>query len=261
MALNPEEQEIVNKIKLYARTYGLPVGLGVFLVLAATVGWNIYQNSRLANLEQATYTYQRFTQVSDGYNQAASELEISLLNEDPIPVAEPLQNDLDDSPFNVSSPPEISPAERATYLRYNLAEIADVLREDHPSSTYASFATLRVAAIDLMNNNLSSAIEGLTWVIQKSPSIETSRLAGLMLGRALVENKNFSEALSVLSSNKMGKLETAAISELLGDIYYKMQEHEKALSSYNKARGLGANTDIINYKISLLPINKSPVTN
>lgn len=256
MALNPEEQEILNKVKAYARSYGLPVGLGVFLALAFTVGWNLYQDSRSANLEQATYTYQRFLQVNDRYNEAASEAEIEKLNEDlsiatPPPAADQL---------NLSAPVATA-AEREEFLRFNLAEIANVLREDHPSTTYASFAVLRVAALDLMNNNITNAIERLTWVIQKSPSIETTRIAGVMLGRALVDQGNFREALNLLNSNKLANLETAASKELLGDIHNGMQEHEEALAAYRQALELGANKDIINYKISLLPINVTPVTN
>lgn len=259
MALNQEEQEILNKLKAYARSYGLPVGLGVFLALSSTVGWNLYQDSRAANLEQAGYTYQRFLQLNDRYNEAAAEVEIGLLNEptfDPAPPVAPTAGE-----FNISAPPPVSPAETEEFLRFNLAEIADVLREDHPSSTYASFATLRVAALDLMNNNVTNAVDLLTWVVQKSPSTETTRIAGVMLGRALADQGQFQEALTLLNSNKLRNLETAASAELLGDIHYGMQEHEKALASYRQALELGANKDIINYKISLLPINVTPVTN
>lgn len=265
MALNPQEQEILNKLKVYARSYGLPVGLGVLLAVASIVGWNLYQGSRLANLEQATYTYQRFLQVSDAYNEAAAELEITLLNADNSPTAEAEDELLDNiagtESFNASTEFEVSPAERVVYLRSNLAEIARVLREDHASTTYAGFAVLRLAAIDLMNNNLTDAIESATWVFQKSPSIETTRLAGLMLGRALMEENKYQQALSILNSNRMGGLESSSTSELLGDIYYRTQDHEKALAAYQQALALGANSAIINYKISLLSPQNPPLTN
>lgn len=259
MALNPEELEIVNKLKVFARAYGLPVGLSVLLVIASTVGWNFYQNWRSANIEQASYAYQRFIQISDAYNGVASELELTLLNEDNNPIT-PTSGISQANELNASALPVASPAERLSYLGYNLAEVASILREDHPSSTYASFATLRVAAIDLMNNNITNAIDNLQWVVQKSPSVETTRLAGLMLGRALIEEERFNEALGLLKSNKIGGIETAALSELLGDIYYHTQEPAKALDAYKKALALGANTDIINYKISLLPTSELPVT-
>lgn len=271
MQLEPQEQDIVNKIKGVVRTYGLYIGIGLLGGISIVVGWNLYQNWQANKLEQASDVYQRFLLVDQSYNEAASEAEIALLNEESddtsnyTTIGDTASTASADSATPIGATPAsdtstvvgnitILPEERAAYLKYNLHELAQILREDHPKTPFAGFANLRVAALNAMDGNTTIAIEQLSWVFRTTSSDEIARIAGSLLGRTLTSEQRYDEALAILNSNKMRKVKSYVVSELHGDILAQKGDYENAVLAYQEALELGGNVELLNYKIYILPI-------
>ena len=273
MVLNQEEQAVLDRIKRFFRTYALFIGIGLFGGTAIIGGWNFYQYYQLGQLENASNIYQRFIQVSNAYNEALSELEVNSLNEDNTDSVDAGttigggtvigegtetsgQTALRD--INITSDSNLSvddlPEERALYLKFNLSQLAGVLREDHASTSYAGFAALRVAAVNAMDGETDLAIEQLTWVFRSSDSTEISRMAGLLLGQILTSVDRHEEALTILKTSKMRSALSSLVSELRGDILSKQGNYEEAVAAYEEALKRGGDLAGINYKISILPL-------
>ena len=261
MVLNQQEQEIFDKIKHFLRSYGLPLGLGLTISLGSVLAWNGYSYYQTKQRGLATNVYQRFLQIDDAYKEVQAEIDVSSLNEAPATIQEASNSPTDLGATNINSATpgatfnasnEIS-ATSIGFLYNNMLEIADVLKEEFPSQSYTAFATMRIAALDAMNGNITSATNQLQWVVKNVASDRIASLASVMLSRSLLAEKKYDEALAILASNKVQRIELAEISEIRGDIYYARGDYQEARTAYEDAATRGGENPRLKYKLLRLP--------
>ena len=129
----------------------------------------------------------------------------------------------------------------------DVTELAEKLKSEYSSSTYAQFAALHLAAIAVQDNNMSAAQEQLRWVLVKaSKGSDTAQVAQLRLARVLAASGDIDQALSVLGEAGTGTYgATYAAAE--GDILLAAGRDDEARDAYSKALALvGGETGRVN---------------
>jgi predicted negative regulator of RcsB-dependent stress response len=120
-----------------------------------------------------------------------------------------------------------------------IRHLAEGLKDDYASSTYASFAALHLARLAVMEDDLVTAEKELRWVLIAKPTEEVRMLAELRLARVVAARGDLQAALEILLSAEAGAYEPA-YAEARGDIYLQQGEPDKAVESYEAALALAA---------------------
>jgi len=115
--------------------------------------------------------------------------------------------------------------------------LADTLKKDFSSTTYAQFAALFKAKLAVQNGDLGAAEEELRWVLDHKPTAEIKWLAQLRLARVLHAKGDSKNALALLDENAAGGY-AAAVLQVKGDIANASGDVAGARSAYQKAREL-----------------------
>ena len=130
----------------------------------------------------------------------------------------------------------------------NVKSIADGLIEDYGTTIYAPLGALASAAAEVQEGNLDLARDRLVWVIEKSGHPEYDTIARVRLAEA---------ALKALEPAKPVPDQTALVEDRLGDVYYAMNDFEKARAAWQKAvEAAGEQSPIrgvLHYKLASLP--------
>lgn len=122
-------------------------------------------------------------------------------------------------------------------------EYADKLASKYSSTTYASFAALMQAKLDVDDAKPDEAIKRLQLVLDKADEDSLKHLARLRLARILLDENKLDQALSVLKIQDEGSF-AASYSELRGDIYAHQGKYEEARTAYQFTLGnSGAETN------------------
>ncbi len=112
---------------------------------------------------------------------------------------------------------------------------ANYLRENYPSTIYASGAAMILSRLSVNKNQLSKAKGELNWVIDNSRVKPIKQLARIRLARIESEQKHFDKALSYLRKVD-DKTFLSLVFEVKGDIYHAKGDNEKAKSFYLDAK-------------------------
>ncbi len=140
--------------------------------------------------------------------------------------------------------------------------LANTLKTDFPSSTYARFAALYIAKFAVEANNYAEAEEALQWILDNGAIDDILLQTKLRLARVFYAQDKYSEALSQLQGD--ASIYAAAFEEVRGDVFNAQGDFKKAELSYIKASELNlqlekpANNPLLNLKIQRL---KSKVSN
>lgn len=139
----------------------------------------------------------------------------------------------------------------------NVKSIADGLIEDYGTTIYAPLGALASAAAEVQEGNLDLARDRLVWVIEKSGHPEYDTIARVRLAGVELSAKKPEAALKVLEPAKPVPDQTALIEDRLGDVYYAMNDFEKARAAWQKAvEAAGEQSPIrgvLHYKLASLP--------
>jgi len=130
--------------------------------------------------------------------------------------------------------------------------MALTLKEDFGGSTYAQFAAMRLAALDVAAGELDAAEVELRWALAKAgPQTELGQLVQLRLARVLAAQEKEAAALAILESG--GSAYPAAYAMARGDIHMAAGRDQQALDAYREARAallaLGNPPGILDIKI------------
>ncbi|MFA7552998.1 MAG: tetratricopeptide repeat protein [Spongiibacteraceae bacterium] len=143
--------------------------------------------------------------------------------------------------------------------------LADTLKNDFSSTTYARFAAFYKAKFAVDANDLPAAEQELRWVLDNGSTPELILQARLRLARVLAAQQKFTEALAQLEDDAGGMPDQFA--EVRGDIYLASGDKAKALEAYQKALMLAqalpqsAGNPLLNLKIQQLNSNQMAVIN
>ena len=124
-------------------------------------------------------------------------------------------------------------------MRQNRSEpardLALKLLDDYSATSYATFASLILARLDVEAGDPTSAIQHLQWVMDKTSQNEFKHLARLRMARILLDDNKAEQSLAlIISVSDQGKF-TASYEELKGDIYTRQGDIDKAKIAYQQA--------------------------
>ena len=102
-----------------------------------------------------------------------------------------------------------------------------------------------IAAAEVQEGNLDLARDRLVWVIEKSGHPEYDTIARVRLAGVELSAKKPEAALKALEPAKPVPDQTALVEDRLGDVYYAMNDFEKARAAWQKA--------VLHYKLASLP--------
>jgi predicted negative regulator of RcsB-dependent stress response len=115
--------------------------------------------------------------------------------------------------------------------------LADTLKKDYSTTTYAQFAALFKARLAVQAGDLGEAEAELRWVLDHKPAQEIKWLAQLRLARVLYAKGDSKGALALLDENAAGGY-AAAVLQVKGDIASAGGDAAGARAAYQKAREL-----------------------
>jgi len=124
---------------------------------------------------------------------------------------------------------EISDEEKST-AKY----IARELKTDYADSTYAHFAAMHLARIAVEDSDLEKAATELQWVLDQKPDIGLAALVRLRLAQVKLAQGEFEAGLALVEPAKAGAHDSA-YAETRGDLYYAMEQLDKAREAYQMA--------------------------
>jgi predicted negative regulator of RcsB-dependent stress response len=218
VAIDSADEENVEALKKWWQENGKQLLISVFVVLGGIGGWDLYQNSEQESRNAASDIYEEI-------------LALTLKTDN-----EPL-----------------SDSERENIISYG-----QQLREEYPTSSYASFGTLFAAAAEVENRNLSQAEILLNWILESSTGgLFSSTEEGLLLttklrlGRVLLAQGDAARALDFVNTVDPKEFETG-FAELRGDIYVALDQLEEAQDAYSIAQQAGSNSDALRMKLQEL---------
>lgn len=112
--------------------------------------------------------------------------------------------------------------------------LAETLKTDFRSSSYAQFAALYKAKFAVAANDLDAAESELRWVLGQSLDPEMAAQTRLRLSRVLSAKQQYDEAMNVLSGDALAY--AALYDEQKGDIYLAQGNNDSARQAYNDAK-------------------------
>lgn len=118
--------------------------------------------------------------------------------------------------------------------------LAKKLLDEYPKTTYARFADLMLAMLDVEDNDLDSAREHLQHVINNADQEEIKHLARIRLARVLLSSGKPEDALKLIDTVDQGKF-AASYEEVMGDIYIQLNKPEEARKAYQLALATSTN--------------------
>lgn len=117
-------------------------------------------------------------------------------------------------------------------------ELAEQLKREYGSSTYAQFAALHLAALAVKDGKLSDAEAQLRWVLGKAPAgSDTAQIAQQRLARVLAASGDIEQALSILGTTETGSY-GASYAAAQGDILLAAGRKDEARAAFTKALAL-----------------------
>jgi predicted negative regulator of RcsB-dependent stress response len=106
--------------------------------------------------------------------------------------------------------------------------------ESYPETPYASMAQFFLTKLAIGQGELDQALEHLQWVIDNSKVKSLKQIARLRSARVLLAQNKPKQALAVLSKVD-DKSYDMLIYEIRGDVYYAMNQTDKAKQAYETA--------------------------
>ena len=112
--------------------------------------------------------------------------------------------------------------------------IARELKTDYADSTYAHFAAMHLARIAVEDDELDKAAKELQWVLDQNVDLGLAALVRLRLAQVKLAQGEFEDGLVLVDATKAGA-HGSAFAETRGDIFYAMEQFDKAREAYQMA--------------------------
>ena len=116
-----------------------------------------------------------------------------------------------------------------------IRHLAGTLKQDYSGSTYALFASLHLARLDVQEGNYAAAERELRSVLTANPPLEIRLLAELRLARVVAAGGDPQAALAIVTAATPGTY-AAAYAEVEGDLQVQLGNEAAAIEAY-EARG------------------------
>ena len=137
-----------------------------------------------------------------------------------------------------------------------VTELASQLKNDYGKHDYAAKGLVLAATSQIKAGNTEEAKDNLSWVIENSKLIDNQLLASYKLARQLYREGAYDEALALVEIEQKAGF-ASQFFELIGDIYNKKADLNKAQEAYQKAMELMSPTSAGYSEILQLKINNT----
>jgi len=191
------EEEQVEALKKWWQENSRSTILAIVVALGAGFGWQGWQEHQLEQAETASLDYEAMLEA-----------------------------------VSTASAPGATQDQKTT-----ARHLATGLKSDFASSTYAQFAGLHLARMEVEENNLAAAEEELRWVLAQSPAPEIQLVAQLRLARIEAAQGDTEAALKLVSVEDTGAF-AASYAEAEGDFQLAMGDTMAARAAYERALAL-----------------------
>lgn len=117
--------------------------------------------------------------------------------------------------------------------------LAKQLKEEYGKHIYASQAALRMAALNVKENNLEAAAEQLQWALDNVEQDALKFLAQRRLAAVIAAQGQYEEALTALNNTASGPIPSAfaaLFAETRGDILLQQGDENAARNAYEQAK-------------------------
>jgi predicted negative regulator of RcsB-dependent stress response len=205
------EEEQVEAVKRWFTDNGTSLVVGIVLSLGAVFGYQSWETSVREKGEAASELYENLTVAVS-------------------------TNPMDD----------LKPEARAT-----ADFIANQLKTEYASSTYAHFAAMHLAKLGVESGDLAAAAAELQWVLDHKPEDSLASLVHLRLAQVKLALGEHDAALALLDPLQAGGY-GSSYAEARGDVLYAMGEPEQAREAYQQAVNnlpAGTNKPMLNMKL------------
>lgn len=203
MEVYKTEDEQLEALKKWFRDNGRHVLTGVLVVAVATFGIYSWQQRQQHRSDTASLDYQNLLQAMRVIDANANSTDADKLKE------------------------QLATARH----------LAETLKTDFESSTYAQFAALFKARLAVDGNDFAQAEAELKWVLAHKPSDEIKALTQLRLARVLHAKGDDDGALAQLDEASAGSYASAYL-QLKGDIAQARGDLDAARAAYMRAQEL-----------------------
>ncbi|MBP6682546.1 MAG: tetratricopeptide repeat protein [Halioglobus sp.] len=139
-------------------------------------------------------------------------------------------------------------------------QLAEQLKADYSTTTYAQFAALQLARVAVERNDLAEAQAQLRWALGKADKgSDVERIAQLRLARVLGAGGEVDQALAILAQGKAGPYQ-ASYEVARGDILLNAGRSDEARDAYTSALAAADSTglDLVTVRQKLLALNPKP---
>jgi len=191
------EEEQVEAIKNWFAKNGTSLVAGIVLALGSVFGYQAWEKSVRDQGEKASGMYENLTAA------------VSV------------------GPFET-----LSDESRSTAVF-----IANQLKAEYPDSTYAHFAAMQLAKLEVEAGALDSAATELQWVLDQKVDDSLAVLVRLRLAQVKLGQGEYEAALALLDQSNIDGY-ASAYAELRGDVYYAMDRLDDARQAYQAAVAL-----------------------
>lgn len=193
------EEEQVEALKKWWQENSRSTVLAIAVALGAGFGWQEWQGYRVDQAEAASTAYEEMLQA-----------------------------------VSVGTADGASQEQQAT-----ARHLATVLKTDFSASTYAQFAALHLARLNVSADLLADAEEELRWVLAQSPAPEIQLVTQLRLARVVAARGDTATALKLVTVDDAGAF-AASYAEAEGDFLLAADDPAAARIAYERAQILQA---------------------
>ena len=197
MVTDKTEEEQVEAIKNWFAKNGTSLVAGIVLALGSVFGYQAWEKSVRDQGEKASGMYENLTAA------------VSV------------------GPFET-----LSDESRSTAVF-----IANQLKAEYPDSTYAHFAAMQLAKLEVEAGALDSAATELQLVLDQKVDDSLAVLVRLRLAQVKLGQGEYEAALALLDQSNIDGY-ASAYAELRGDVYYAMDRLDDARQAYQAAVAL-----------------------
>lgn len=194
------EEEQVEAIKSWWKENGRSTVIGIVIAVAAVFGWRGWQDHQVNTANNASALYQTLV------GQASAQQGQVISDEQ----------------------------------RKSASFIANQLKTDYESSSYAQYAALWLAKLAAEQGEIDQAKAELNWVLQQKPEVAVAQVVKMRLAQLMLASGEAEAALKQLGDAPASGFE-AGFYELKGDLLVSLNRDEEARKAYQS--GLEANSD------------------
>ena len=113
--------------------------------------------------------------------------------------------------------------------------IGNRLKIDHPDTIYAFLGALHMAKLGAETNDLESAETELRWMLENDADAALQPIVRMRLASIIAAQGRLEDALLLISEDQNLTAHASSWYELRGDIFYQLNDMDKARESYQVA--------------------------